>query len=98
MTYFSLIPRDERERVKVVSTDIWETYRIITKLLFPTVINSLDKFHLIQEFNRKLDRVRIDLMNKIKPNSNFKEENHSVQEIEKRKEKQKQYYVLKKFH
>ena len=96
MNYLSLIPREERLNVKVVSTDMWETYRIVTKLMFPNAVNSLDKFHLVQEFNRRLERIRIDAMNRVKPNPNFKEINHSSCEVTKHREMQKQYYVLKK--
>ena len=98
MNYLSLIPREERLNVKVVSTDMWETYRIVTKLMFPNAVNSLDKFHLVQEFNRRLERIRIDAMNRVKPNPNFKEINHSSCEVTKHREMQKQYYVLKKFN
>ena len=98
INYLSLIPREERLNVKVVSTDMWETYRIVTKLMFPNAVNSLDKFHLIQEFNRRLERIRIDAMNRVKPNPNFKELNHSSSEIMKHREMEKQYYVLKKFN
>ena len=98
MNYLSLIPREERLNFKVVSTDMWETYRIVTKLMFPNAVNSLDKFHLVQEFNRRLERIRIDAMNRVKPNPNFKEINHSSCEVTKHREMQKQYYVLKKFN
>ena len=98
INYFTLIPREERLNVKVVSTDMWETYRIVTKLVFPNAVNALDKFHLIQEFNRRLDRVRIDTMNEVRPNPNFKQVNHSSNEIIEHREKHKKYYVLKKFN
>lgn len=98
INYFTLIPREERLNVKVVSTDMWETYRIVTKIVFPNAVNALDKFHLIQEFNRRLDRVRIDAMNEVRPNPNFKAINHSSNEIIEHKEKHKKYYVLKKFN
>ena len=70
----------------------------VTKLMFPNAVNSLDRFHLIQEFNRRLERIRIDAMNRVKPNPNFKETNHSSSEITKHREMEKQYYVLKKFN
>ena len=66
--------------------------------MFPNAVNSLDKFHLVQEFNRRLERIRIDAMNRVKPNPNFKEINHSSCEVTKHREMQKQYYVLKKFN
>lgn len=37
-------------------------------------------------------------MNRVKPNPNFKEINHSSCEVTKHREMQKQYYVLKKFN
>lgn len=98
INYFTLVPREERLNVKVVSTDMWETYRIVTKIVFPNAVNSLDKFHLIQEFNRRLDRIRIDVMNRVRPNPNFKDINHSSNEIVEHKERQKHYYILKKFN
>jgi len=69
----------------------------VIKLVFPNAVNSLDRFHLIQEFNRRLNRVRIDTMNRIRPNSNFRETNHSSNEIVECNERKKQYHV-KKFH
>lgn len=97
INYFTLIPREERLNVKVVCTDMWESYRVVTKIVFPNAVNSLDRFHLMQEFNRRLDRVRIDAMNRYKPSPNFRRINHSSNEIQEHYIKAKRYYVLKKF-
>ncbi len=35
LNYFMLIPLEERKKVKYVSFDMWETYRIVTKHVFP---------------------------------------------------------------
>ena len=63
MDYFFNIPLAERKKVKIVSFDMWETYRIISKIMFPNAICAVDHFHVKQEFSRKLDRIRIDVMN-----------------------------------
>ncbi len=98
LNYFTLIPRKEREIVKVVSTDMWETYRIVSKRVFPNAVVACDKFHVIQELTKKVDRVRIDVMNKVKVPPNLIKENLTPKEIVEIKERKKQYYVLKKFN
>lgn len=98
LNYFSIIPRQEREKVKMVSFDFWETYRLVSNLMFPHSKNSVDHFHLIQELNRRVDKVRIRIMNhyyQIKK----KEHNHiSHKEEMEIKEAAKYYYVFKKFN
>ena len=65
MDYFFSIPLEERKNVKIVSFDMWETYRIVSKIMFPNAICATDHFHVKQEFGRKIDRVRIDVMNNV---------------------------------
>ena len=36
--YFSRIPLEERKRVKVVTSDLWESYRTLVKCVFPNAI------------------------------------------------------------
>lgn len=93
--YFESIPREERCNVKIVSTDMWESYRSVTHLLFPNAVCATDKFHVIQEVNSQLDKVRIRVMNQCyatkkrdKKTANF----NDVLEIE---DAEKHYYVLK---
>lgn len=66
INYFSFIPREERCAVKAVSIDLWETYRIVAKMMFPNAAIAADKFHLIQELNRRVDKVRLRTMNQLK--------------------------------
>ena len=54
-----LIPLEERKKVKYVSFDMWETYRIVVKHVFPDACCISDHFHVIQELTRRVDRVRI---------------------------------------
>lgn len=107
-TYFSGIPKEEREQVKIVSCDMWETYRLITKTFFPNAKVSADHFHISQEFNRKLDSIRISSMNHYYNRKKYLEDRQKelVKEGKKLepqylcelKEASKHYYVLKKFH
>lgn len=59
--YFSNIPKEERDRVKVFSTDMWKAYRTIAKTWFPTSDIIVDHFHVIQECHKRLDKIRINI-------------------------------------
>lgn len=100
MDYFFSIPLDERKKVKIVSFDMWETYRIVSKIMFPNAICATDHFHVKQEFGRKIDRVRIDVMNKYCSRKKYLEKKNDKTEAEmlELKEASKHYYALKKFN
>lgn len=100
MDYFFSIPLDERKKVRVVSIDMWETYRIVSKIMFPNSICAVDHFHIKQEFGRKLDRVRINVMNTYYSRKKYLEKKNNKSEAEKLelKEASKHYYALKKFN
>lgn len=99
MDYFFAIPLEERKKVKIVSFDMWETYRIVSKIMFPDAICAVDHFHVKQEFGRKLDRVRIDVMNQYYSRKKYLEKKNNKSEAEKLelKEASRHYYALKKF-
>lgn len=59
--FFSSIPLEERELVSVFSTDMWDAYRTIAKRYLPNSIIIVDHFHIIQECNKRLDRIRLDI-------------------------------------
>lgn len=67
--YFSRIPLSERKRVKIVAMDMWDTYRQVVKQMFPNSLAAADHYHLIQELNRKTDRIRIRVMKRYGGNS-----------------------------
>lgn len=100
INYFSSIPREERENVKIVSFDMWETYRIVSKIMFPNSVQAVDHFHLIQELNRQVDRVRIRVMNKYYKRKQQLKSKDSLDENERLQleEASKRYYALKKFN
>lgn len=67
--YFYKIPLEERKKVEFVSYDMWDTYRSIAKIYFPNSKGVVDHFHLIQEMNRRLDKVRIRVMKSFRKGS-----------------------------
>lgn len=101
INYFSAIPRQEREKVKLCSFDMWETYRTVCHLMFPNALQSVDHFHVIQELNHQVDKVRIRVMNRA-----YKEKKELLKRIKELTIKEKnrleelstQYYALKKFN
>lgn len=62
ISYFMAIPLEERKRVKICSSDMYKPYRNVMKHCFPNAHLVLDHFHLCQELNRQIDRIRIRTM------------------------------------
>ena len=100
MDYFFNIPLSERKKVKVVSFDMWESYRVVSKIMFPDALCAVDHYHVKQEFHRKLDKVRINSMNRYYSRKNYLNKKENLTEAEKNElsEVSRHYYVLKKFH
>lgn len=59
--FFSSIPIEERQQVKVFSTDMWQSYRSIAKRYLPNCEIIVDHFHVIQECNKRLDTIRLNI-------------------------------------
>lgn len=103
MNYFMLIPRKEREKVRFCSFDMWASYRIVAKHVFPNVSCCVDHFHVVQELNKRLDSVRISIQKKYQLQVNElskkkKEKTITREELLLLEETSKHYYVLKKFN
>ena len=96
--YFNLIPLEERKEVELISMDMWDTYRIVAKSVFPNVRTVVDKFHLYQELHRRITTIRVAAMNRTKPIKLKKNQILSVAEKYEREQQSKKYYVLKKFN
>ena len=97
--YFQKIPLKEREKVKIVSSDMWNTYRDMTHRWFPNAVHSCDSFHLKMELSRCVQKVRIRVMNQHrlhKKTSKPAEKMTPEEEIEFRRHV-RSYYLLKKF-
>ena len=85
-SYFLSIPVEERQKVKMISTDMYKEYRSLISELFGHAIHSVDHYHVSQELGRKVDKVRIRVMKsvtKYRPDS-------KAETIE--------YHLLKKFN
>ena len=108
LDYFHKIPLEERKKVKYVCFDMWQTYRMIAKLMFPNCQCIVDKFHILQELSRRVTRVRVDVMNRSKMIKDeleyrqklLKAENRKLapQDQEKLRQAKVNYYLLKKFN
>lgn len=61
--YFLKIPMEERDKVRVICTDMYEPYRLIIQDLFPHTVHIIDRFHVAQDLNRAIDKLRIKIMN-----------------------------------
>lgn len=70
LNYFQYIPRSERDNVKFVSIDMWESYRSIQQTIFPQAKLIVDKFHVIQELTRALSKIRCSIQREIKNSIN----------------------------
>lgn len=96
--YFSWIPLEERKEVEMISCDMWETYRDMTHRWFPNAKVCVDRFHVMQETLRRVDSIRKETMNRIKPSKNKAIRDMDIQEHDAYERAAKNYYLLKKFH
>lgn len=62
LSYFMSIPKEERQKVKMLCSDMYDGYRSIAKACFPNCICVVDHYHVSQDLNRRLDAVRIRIM------------------------------------
>lgn len=60
--YFAKIPILEKDNVKFISMDLWDSYRDVAKLCFPKAKICADPFHVIKHLTECFRRIRIDVM------------------------------------
>ena len=60
--YMKYIPSEERNNVKYVCIDMYETYRSIAKHYFKKAIICVDSFHVVKHLNDDLNKLRIRYM------------------------------------
>lgn len=60
--YMKYIPLEERNNVKYVCIDMYETYRSIAKHYFKKAIICVDSFHVVKHLNDDLNKLRIRYM------------------------------------
>lgn len=61
--HFLRYSRQVRSRVKVITMDMFSPYYDIARKLFPNAKIVLDRFHIVQNLSRAMNRVRIQIMN-----------------------------------
>jgi transposase len=71
--YFRQIPKSEREIVKFISMDMYETYRDVAQIYFPNAICCADSFHVVKNINDALNNIRCKVMNRYKDNKSSDE-------------------------
>lgn len=62
MKFFRSFPLSERQKVKFIATDMYKNYFDVCTLLFPKAIYAIDRFHLIQDFDRHFNAIRVRVM------------------------------------
>lgn len=83
--YFSSIPKDERDKVNYITMDMWSTYKDVATFFFKNAKIAVDSFHVMENINRAMNKVRCIVMAKFNQKTENIEDNHLY------------YYLLKKF-
>lgn len=60
--FFRTFPKSERDKVLFIAADMYKTYYDVCRYFFPRAVYAVDRFHVIQEFDRCFDRVRVRIM------------------------------------
>ena len=63
--YFSLIPLNERNKVKIFISDMYDAYETIRRIYFPHAIHIVDLFHVTNQLTTTINRIRTNVMNNI---------------------------------
>ncbi|MGT2757763.1 ISL3 family transposase [Streptococcus ovuberis] len=61
--HFLRYSRAVRNRVKIITMDMFSPYYDIAKKLFPSAKIVLDRFHIVQNMSRAMNRLRVQVMN-----------------------------------
>lgn len=68
--YFERIPEYERNRVKYVTIDMWESYKSTAEKYFPNCIIAVDPFHVVTHLVDAFRRIRLNIMYQVEYDSN----------------------------
>ena len=84
---FTYITLEERNNVKAIIIDMWDSYKELAHRYFKNSIVAVDSFHVIKHLNDAITKVRLNVMRKFKKANANKLIEHDMY-----------YYMLKKFH
>lgn len=68
--YFYTYTQEEKDRVRYVTIDMWQSYRDLAYKHFRNCIVAVDPFHVIEHLCKDFKQVRINIMNQCVYNSN----------------------------
>ena len=63
--HFLRYSRQVRNRVKVITMDMFSPYYDLARQLFPCAKIVLDRFHIVQHLSQAMSRVRVQIMNQL---------------------------------
>ena len=63
--HFLRYSRQVRNRVRVITMDMFSPYYDLARQLFPCAKIVLDRFHIVQHLSRAMSRVRVQIMNQL---------------------------------
>ena len=66
LPYFASIPKEERNRVRYLISDMYNPYLEYPKKYFPNAVSVVDSFHVIQWINHSIDEFLRSLLNQFK--------------------------------
>ncbi len=64
LDYFKYIPLEERNRVRYVTMDMYDNYRIVVESRLKNAVIVIDSFHVMKHVNDALDEVRLSTLRK----------------------------------
>ena len=68
LDYFKYIPKKERSRVRYVTMDMYENYRVLVKRRLNNALIVIDSFHVMKHINEALDEVRLSVLRRYSNN------------------------------
>ncbi len=63
--FFNWLGKERSEQIKFVCSDMWKPYLKVIKECIPGALQILDRFHIMQHFNKAIDQVRADEARKL---------------------------------
>lgn len=64
--HFNQYPYEERKQVKYITMDMYSPYIGVVEHCFPNAKIVIDRFHVVQHLNRALNRMRREVMNRLR--------------------------------
>ena len=71
--YFFSIPKNERDRVKYISMDMYNHYRTLMSIYFPEATICIDSFHVLKKITDSLNSVRKRILRRYKDDKDSQE-------------------------